>query len=370
MDAFFAAVELRRRPALRGRPVIIGGHGDPNSRGVVSTASYEARRFGVHSAMPLHRALALCPDAVFLPVDFDAYKRASRAFKAAVLTVSPQMEDRGIDEVYLDLSGLEGVAEDFGAAAGNRLKAAVLEATGLTCSVGVAPNKLLAKLASELDKPDGLTVLRESDLEQRIWPLKARSVNGIGPKADARLQALGIQTIGDLAGADPALLQQHFGAHYGQWLRAVAHGQDDRPLSTERTWRSISRESTFDRDLHLRRDWHAVAAWLARFAREVAADLQAKRYRARTIGVKVRYDDFRTATRDLSLRAPTDDAVQIRRAAFECLARIPDQRRLRLLGLRASSLIDAVAVSADEEVRRPPPPENPQAELPLFGPGR
>ena len=341
MDAFFASVELRRRPELRGLPVIIGGRGDPDSRGVVSTASYEARRFGVHSAMPLHRARSLCPDAIFLPVDFDAYKRASRAFKAAAMTVSEQIEDRGIDEIYIDLSAIEGIADDLGAAAGQRLKTAVLEATGLTCSVGVAPNKLLAKLASELDKPDGLTVLTEADLVRRIWPLAARSVNGIGPKADARLQALGIHTIGELAATAPETLRQHFGAHYSQWLHDAAHGRDDRPLSTERAWRSISRESTFDRDLHLRRDWHTVAAWLARFARGVAADLNAKGYKARTIGVKVRYADFRSVTRDLSLRAATDDPVLIRRAAFECLARIPEEGRLRLIGVRASALVDA-----------------------------
>ncbi|MFT4102771.1 MAG: DNA polymerase IV [Burkholderiaceae bacterium] len=357
MDAFFASVELLRRPELREQPVVIGGYGDPRSRGVVSTANYAARAFGIHSAMPLRQALELCPHCVFLPVDFDAYRRASRQFKDALREITDQIEDRGIDEVYLDLTRVAGVDAERGAAVGRRLKARVLEATGgLTCSIGIAPNKLLAKMTSELDKPDGLAILEYDELPRRIWPLPARRINGIGPKADQRLAAIGIRTIGELARADPALLRQHFGPNYGLWLHQAAHGRDDRPIATSSPTRSISRETTFSSDLHIRRDWHKVAALLAQFARQVGDDLRRKGYRARTIGVKVRYDDFRAATRDLSLREASDDPVMVRRAAFECLARVSTERRIRLLGVRASSLVPAsaavdAAAAADADTR-------------------
>jgi DNA polymerase-4 len=188
MDAFYASVELLRRPELRGRPLAIGGHGDPRSRGVVTTATYEARAFGIRSGMALRRAAELCPGCVFLPVDFDEYRRYSRRFKQAIATIAPSIEDRGIDEVYIDLDEIAAEPRTAGAA----IKAAVREATGLTCSVGIAPNKLLAKIASELDKPDGLTVLGMDDLPTRIWPMPARTINGIGPRADEKLAALGI----------------------------------------------------------------------------------------------------------------------------------------------------------------------------------
>ncbi len=348
MDAFFASVELLRRPELRGRPVVIGGRGDPRSRGVVSTANYEARTFGIHSAMPLRQALERCPHCVFLPVDFDAYRRASRQFKEALREVTDQIEDRGIDEVYLDLTDVAGIDVDRGAAIGRLLKTRVFDATGgLTCSIGIAPNKLLAKMTSEFDKPDGLAILEYDELAQRVWPLPARKINGIGPKADQRLATIGIRTIGELARAEPALLRQHFGPNYSLWLHQVAHGRDDRPIATSSPTRSISRETTFPSDLHIRRDWHQVAALLAQLARQVADDVRRKGYRARTIGVKVRYDDFKAATRDQGLRDASDDPVWVRRAAFECLSRLPTERRIRLLGVRASSLVPAGTATSD-----------------------
>mgnify|MGYP002778122817 CR=1 FL=1 len=336
MDAFYASVELLRRPELRGLPVAIGGHGEPNSRGVVTTATYEARAFGIRSGMALRRAADLCPHCIFLPVDFDEYRRYSRRFKQAIAQIAPAIEDRGVDEVYIDLEGLPGDPCATGAA----IKAAVREATGLTCSIGIAPNKLLAKIASELDKPDGLTVLTMAELETRIWPMPARTINGIGPRADEKLAALGIRTIGDLAAQDRQWLVERFGRSYGAWLHDAAHGRDERPVVTHSEPKSRSRETTFERDLHPSGDWHALAGILSRLCREVADDLARKGYSGRTVGIKARYDDFSIVTRDLTLASPTRDAQAIRRAAFACLGRIPVHRKLRLIGVRVGTLSD------------------------------
>jgi len=345
MDAFYASVELLRHPELRGRPVAIGGTGDASRRGVVTTANYEARAFGVRSAMPMRRAAELCPQCVFLPVDFDEYRRLSRMFKRAIATVADCIEDRGIDEVYIDLGAVPGVEHERGLAVAREIKRRVLEATGLTCSIGLAPNKLLAKIASDLEKPDGLTLVEEADIPERIWPLPARRINGIGPKSDARLEALGIRTIGELAAADPALLVAHFGAHTGGWMHEAAHGRDARPVVTHSEPVSRSRETTFERDLHPQRDWHELAGTLARLCRQVAADLRARGYAGRTIGVKLRFDDFRIVTRDLSLARATADEREIRRAAFECLARQQAVRRIRLIGVRVAGLVPAGAAA-------------------------
>jgi len=338
MDAFYASVELLRRPELRGRPVAIGGHGDPNSRGVVTTATYEARAFGIRSGMALRRAAELCPQCVFLPVDFPEYRLWSRRFKAAIAEVTSRIEDRGIDEVYIDFSDLIGVRIDGGLAIARDVQRRVFAATGLTCSIGVAPNKLLAKIASELDKPNGITVLDELDLQDRIWPLPAKRINGIGPKADARLEELGIRTIGELAAAPRDFLVAQFGRSYGAWLHEAAHGRDDRELVLESEPRSMSRETTFERDLHPERDFQALAAVLATLCRQVAADLRRRGYAGRSVGVKARYDDFRIVTRELTLPEPVGDERAIRRAAFECLKRVPPVRRLRLLGVRVGNL--------------------------------
>ena len=336
MDAFYASVELLRRPELRGLPVVIGGRGDPSRRGVVTTASYEARRFGVHSGMALMVAARLCPQCTFLPVDFDAYRAASRAFKAAVREIADVIEDRGIDEIYIDLSALD--PDTLGLA--RRLQARVLERTGLSCSIGIAPNKLLAKIASDLEKPAGITLIERGDLEARIWPLPVRRVNGIGPKADARLETLGVRTIGELAAAELAWLVAHFGARYGEWLHRAAHGIDDRPVVTFSEPKSRSRETTFQEDT---RDWQTLAAVLARLVRQVVEDLRKGPYAARTIGVKLRFADFTTLTRERTLPAAVDDEASIRRAAFECLQRIAIDRRVRLIGVRCGELVRAAA---------------------------
>ncbi|NML14789.1 DNA polymerase IV [Azohydromonas caseinilytica] len=400
MDAFYASVELLRYPELRGRPVVIGGRRahqpeelpdgsrrfarlrDYAGRGVVTTATYPARAYGVHSGMGLMKAAQLAPDAVLLPADFDAYRRMSRQFKAAVAEVAPVIEDRGIDEIYIDLSDLPGVQDPVGhdplgglRAVAQEIRNNVRAATGLTCSIGVTPNKLLSKIASDLDKPDGLTLLTLDDLPARIWPLPVRRINGIGPKAGAKLEALGIRSIGELAQREPAWLIERFGRSYGQWLYEASHGIDERPVVTHSEPVSISRETTFERDLHAVRDRAQLSAIFTRLAQQVADDLQRKGYLSRTIGIKLRFEDFRTVTRDLTVDQPTADAVQIRRAAGLCLKRVDFTRRLRLLGIRAGSLSRADA-PASTATRRPArgkaataAPGNPlptQPELPLF----
>jgi len=377
MDAFYASVELLRYPELKGKPVVIGGgsrhqpeeHIDPDTgrrvrrfatlrgyvgRGVATTATYEARALGLHSAMALMKAAALAPDTVLLPVDFDEYRKYSRLFKAAVRTLAPRIEDRGIDEIYVDLTGVSPPDTPHGAAAhvdaweqsravARALKRAVRAATGLTCSIAVAPNKLLAKIASELDKPDGLTLLRPADVERRVWPLAARKINGIGPKSSARLEALGIRTIGELAAADPAWLVEHFGPNYGGWLHDAAHGRDERPVVEYSEPKSISRETTFERDLSATRDRAELSRVFTWLCERVADDLVRKGYAGRTIGIKLRFDDFSTITRDKTVDASTQDAKAIRRAAGECLKRVPLARRIRLLGVRVGHLEPVLA---------------------------
>ena len=342
MDAFYASVELLRRPELASEPVAIGGRGDPHSRGVVTTANYPARAFGIRSGMPLMQAARLCPQCHFLPVDFVAYRAASRQFKAAIATVSGRIEDRGIDEVYVDLSELPGTAREIG----GRIKAAIRDATSLTCSVGIAANKLLAKIASDLDKPDGLTCLDAGDIEARIWPLPAGRINGIGPKSRARLQTLGIETIGQLAAADPVMLQQHFGRDHALWLIAAAHGRDERPLSFDTEPRSRSRETTFDRDLVWGRHDDEIREWIGELSAQLSADLRHGAHMARTIGLKLRFADFRLLTRDLSLAQPTDDALEIERAALACLARAARLRSTRTNGSGAHLAIRLIGVKA------------------------
>jgi DNA polymerase-4 len=331
MDAFFASVELLRRPELRGKPVVIGGYGDPTRRGVASTATYEARKFGVRSGMPLRTAAKLCPDCIFLPVDFAEYRRYSAMFKAAMRAVSPLMEDRGIDEAFLDVTDVRGDGEEIAAG----LKERILAETGLTCSIGIAKNKLLAKMASELKKPDGLTILGEGDLERRIWPLGVRKVPGIGPKTEARLAALGIGTIGELAAISVERLQSLFGRAYGQFLHDASHGIDDDPIVTHWEPKQRSREWTFQEDVS---DWQEIARTLAAQSRELADELREEGYRARSVGIKVRFADFETHTREKTLAEPTDNETAIRKAAFECLGRLKLDRKVRLLGVRVGDL--------------------------------
>lgn len=358
MDAFYASVELLRYPELRGLPVVIGGRHDQQprigedgrrhfarlrdyvGRGVVTTSTYEARALGVFSAMGVMKAAKLAPDAYLLPVDFDAYRHYSRVFKSAVANITPLIEDRGIDEIYIDLSELK---EDSHALA-TRIKHAVRAATGLSCSIGITPNKLLSKMASELDKPDGMTILSMADIPDLIWPLSVRKINGIGPKATEKLAALSIITIRDLAHADTLFLQAHFGRSYGLWLHEVAHGLDERPIVTHSEPKSISRESTFEKDLHVRLDRATLTEIFTSLCTRVAADLQCKNYVGRTVGIKIKFDDFRSLTRDITLTTPTADPLVIRRAAGECLKRVSLDRKIRLLGVRIGALTSTDAL--------------------------
>jgi DNA polymerase-4 len=348
MDAFFASVELLEHPELKGQPVVIGGRRaalsqqaglqtlkDYAGRGVVTTATYEARVFGVRSGMGLMKAAALAPHAILLPTHHETYSRVSRAFKAAVAEIAPLIEDRGIDEIFIDLTDLPEATRDLGL----RLKAAVRQATGLTCSIGVTPNKLLSKLASELQKPDGLTILNMADIPTCIWPLACAAINGIGPKATAKLEALQIRTIGELAKIDPAFLEAQFGPRYGAWLHAAAHGRDDRPLALSREPKSISRETTFERDLHPKQDREALSHILLDLCERLAQDLGRKGYLARSVGIKLRFEDFSTITRDHSVSVPVGDAKALIEAARTSLKRVTFDRKLRLLGIRAGALI-------------------------------
>ncbi|MET0292017.1 MAG: DNA polymerase IV [Steroidobacteraceae bacterium] len=374
MDAFFASVELLRYPQLKGLPVVIGGrrrredellerarelHPDQDwseatldripaevfprladyvGRGVITTATYPARQFGVGSAMGLMKAARLCPQAILLPVDFDEVRRLSRLFKETIREVAPVIQDRGIDEVYIDLTEVPEARDEGGRRIAADIQQRIFEATGLTCSIGVAPNKLLAKLGSEFQKPNGITILTHDDLQSRIWPLACRKVNGIGPKSDAKLASLGIHTIGDLAARDPQWLLETFGKSYGAWLHEVSFGRDDRPVVTEFEPVSMSRETTFQRDLHAVRDKAELTGIFTGLCERVAEDLKRKGYVGRTIGIKLRFDNFQTVTRDTTMPEFSDDPVVIRRYAGLGLKRIDLSRRIRLLGVRVGKL--------------------------------
>ena len=369
MDAFFASVELLRYPQLKGLPVVIGGarrqaddallrspdglgqrapHCVPVAafpllrdyvgRGVITTATYEARQFGVGSAMGMMKAARLCPQAIVLPVDFDEVRRFSRLFKSTITEIAPVMQDRGVDEVYIDFTDVPGGQREGGRVLARLIQKSVFEATGLTCSIGVAPNRLLAKMASEFNKPYGISIVHTADLQTLIWPLSVRKINGIGPKAGEKLAALGIHTIGELAAQDAQGLMAHFGKSTGAWMHRVAWGQDDSPVETHSEPVSMSRETTFERDLHAVHDRAELGRIFTDLCQRVAQDLQRKGYVGRTIGVKLRYDDFKTATRDHTLALPTQDAATIRLAAGQCLKRVPLQQRLRLLGVRVGAL--------------------------------
>ena len=369
MDAFYASVELLRYPQLKGLPVVIGGGRRPvddamtaaererplhkipltefprlqgyAGRGVITTATYAARQFGVGSAMGLMKAAKLCPDAILLPVDFAEYRRYSRAFKAIVLEIAPLMEDRVVDEVFIDFTEVPGGQREGGRVLARLIQKSIFQATGLTCSVGVAPNKLLAKMASEFNKPNGIAVVSEEDLQSKIWPLACRKINGIGPKADEKLQSLGIATIGDLAQQELHWLMDHFGQKTGAWMFDAARGIDDRPVVLESEPVSISRETTFERDLHAVHDKAELGNVFTRLCEQVADDLARKGYVGKTIGIKLRYDDFKSVTRDQTVDAHTADAKLIRQTAGLCLKRVPLTQRLRLLGVRVGSLMKA-----------------------------
>jgi DNA polymerase-4 len=374
MDAFFASIELLRYPQLKGLPVVIGGGRrrvdealldaqgeralrfipvddfprlkDYVGRGVITTATYAARQFGVGSAMGMMKAAKLCPDAIVLPVDFDEVRKYSRAFKEAIRDVAPLVEDRGVDEVYIDFTDVPGGQRDGGRSLARLLQRSILEKTGLTCSIGVAPNKLIAKMASEFNKPNGISIVQEADLQTLIWPLPCRKINGIGPKSDAKLAALNIHTMGELAAQEIGWLIEHFGQATGAWMHDAAWGRDMRPVVTDSEPVSMSRETTFERDLHAVRDKAELGAVFTRLCERVAEDLQRKGYVGKTIGIKLRYDNFQSVTRDQTLAYYTADATTIRQTAGLALKRVPLTQKLRLLGVRVGTLMKAEDAAA------------------------
>jgi len=353
MDAFFASVELLTYPDLKGRPVVVGGRNAARptrgadgtwlypklknyaGRGVVTTSTYEARALGVFSGMGLMKSAELAPDAVLLPGNYEAYRHYSRLFKSAVASVAPVIEDRGIDEIYIDLTDLPEDSIEIA----TQIKLAVREATGLSCSIGITPNKLLSKIASDLDKPDGITILSSADLQTRIWPLAAKKINGIGPKATEKLKNLEIHTIGQLAATEVGLLIEHFGQSTGLWMNRAAHGIDDRPVITESEPKSISRETTFSRDLHVKTDRNELSEIFTALCVKLSEDLRRKAYASKTLGIKLKYADFHVVTRDVSVAQAMFEAADIRQTAQECLKRVPLEQKIRLIGVKASNLI-------------------------------
>ena len=336
MDAFYAAVEIRDHPELAGKPLIIGHRG---RRGVVSTCSYEARRFGVRSAMPSVTAMQLCPQAVWLPGRMRLYVAVSRKIRALLTDVSPAVEPLSIDEAFIDVTG---IVADLAAAAevARRLKRRIRDRERLTASVGVAPNKFLAKFASDLDKPDGLVVLPLEDIPQRLWPMPVERLWGVGPRTAERLHHGGIATVGDVHRAGPAGLEPLIGATSAAHLYALSRGEDDRPVHVERKAKSISEERTYSEDLTDRAE--IDRALLAR-AVGVARQLRREGLVGRTVQIKVRTGDFTTWTRSLTLREPTDlpdPLVRAARQMFDERIRLRG-RGVRLLGLGVSGLESA-----------------------------
>ncbi len=330
MDAFYVSVELLRRPELRGRPVIVANGRSAHSRGVVMTASYEAREFGVHSALPLAIAYRRCPQAVLVPSDMALYRRASEVVMEVLAEFSDSVERAGLDEAYIDLS-----ASIVPQSRARELKAAVRERTRLTCSVGLGPNKLLAKIASDLDKPDGLCTLRAEEMIDAVGERAATLIPGVGPRTARRLEAAGVRTVAELARADQAELARALGPNLGRELRERANGIDRRPLETSTVRKSESRETTFDADL---RDRHTLVETIERLTDSLCRGLADGGHRGRTITLKVRLAPFKTHTRSRTLPEATADPAVIGAVATELLDRFGPPAPVRLIGVGVSSL--------------------------------
>ncbi|WP_312867750.1 DNA polymerase IV [Amycolatopsis pithecellobii] len=327
IDQFIAAVEVARHPELRGRPVIVGGAGDPTQRGVVATASYEAREFGVQSGLPLRTAAKRCPDAVFLPVDKPAYEEVSERVMATVRRFPVVVEVLGWDEAFV------GASTDDPEALAAEIRRAVAEDTGMSCSVGIGDNRLRAKTATGFAKPAGVYRLTQDNWSKVMDSRPTEALQGVGHRTRKKLAELGIETVGELAVADRDVLAARFGPTMGPWYRLLARGVGDREVSaTPYVPRSRSREVTFQQNLT---DPARIAAEVADLARRVADDVVAEGRPAARVAVKIRFAPFLTQTRSLTLEAPTSDADVLRAAALAVLGRFEDSRPVRLLGVRA-----------------------------------
>ncbi|HEU0259681.1 MAG TPA: DNA polymerase IV [Burkholderiales bacterium] len=337
MDAFYASVEQRDQPELRGKPVAVGGR--PQARGVVAAASYEARAFGVRSAMPMARALRLCPELMIVSPDFERYRRVSSQVMAILRACTPLVEPLSLDEAYLDVTE-NAWGEEFGSRVARRLKQQIVEQTGLTASAGVAPNKFLAKIASGYRKPDGLTVISPERVESFLQELPVEALWGVGPVTARKLRGLGIERLVQIRTADAQLLRDTVGS-LADWLRQLSQGDDPRPVVPDRESKSSSTENTYAHDLV---DADAIRAELDRMARENADWLARRRLAARTVTIKVRYSDFKTVTRSHTLSRPTADADLIASWAVELAARTQaGMKAVRLLGVRVQGLVEQAA---------------------------
>lgn len=334
LDAFFASVEQLDKPSLRGRPVVVGGVGP---RGVVATASYEARAYGVHSALPTAQARARCPHAAYLAPRFSAYAAASATVMALLRERSPLVEPLSLDEAYVDLVAETDLSVDGVREVAAQVKAAVLAATGVTASVGAGTSKLVAKIASDLDKPDGLVVVAPGTETAVLHPMPVTRLPGVGPATTERLRRTGVHTVRDLARVDPAELVGLLGSAHGGSLARLARAEDDRPVVPDRETKSVSAEDTFARDLT---EPALLAAELDRLAARVVARLRRDGQSGRTVTVKVRLHDFTTLSRSLTLAGPTDAARTIHRVARGLLAEIDVSGGVRLLGVGVSGLTD------------------------------
>lgn len=341
MDAFYVSVELRRRPELRGQPVVVAGSGP---RSVVTTASYEARRFGVGSAIPAARARRLCPQAVFLEPDFAYYRAASAEVMSTVRGHVEAIEVIGLDEAYVELTGLPAPHASM-----RRVATEIRARTGLGCSVGIGPNKLVAKVASDAEKPRGFVVLTCEQARERFARSPPGLIPGIGPKTAERLRALGINTLGKLAAAPAETLASQFGPRLAEELRRRARFEDDAPVTQERKVISESREVTFDRDIV---DPAELEGALARLVARLCQGLEAQGRHGRTIGIKVRLDDFSTHTRSRTLPEPVDHEQRVGPVALELLRRFAPVRPVRLLGVRVAGL-EPVPRDAERQLALP-----------------
>ena len=338
MDAFYASVEINRRPELRGRPVVVGG----GQRGVVAAASYEARRYGVHSAMSMTQALRRCPNAVVLPPDRAAYSAASAEVMTVLRDITPLVEPLSLDEAFLDVAGAVRLHGRPGVIAAT-IRARVVERLGLTCSVGVAPTKFVAKLASARCKPDGMLVVPAARVLDFLHPLPVTALWGVGERTAESLHRLGIRTVGDLAGTPADALRRAIGVASAEHLSALAHGVDPRPVEPDEVEKSISADRTLDEDLTDEAD---VRRELLRLAEEVGSRVRARRFAARTVGIKIRFADFRTVTRVRTLPGWTDATGAIYETAVELYRGLDlDRPRIRLVGVKCEGLHDADGIA-------------------------